>query len=218
MDWMKVIFLLIGGMAGYIFAIARDRVSAIRSRKIEVITKLHERVLEIEKNELSDGKSMKMVVPVEGGTNIRNSLLSESEVDYQSRLGKWRQELHEEENRARLWIDWRTVRLVSAYFILLMQCKSWKEFGKGNLIEDTTFLQNLCIIFGRTEGVLKKVVIKHSKTSDPWLVNCVLLSEMCLATIQRRVRLEVSAPFCFRAMSLWWKLLEWKNDAGKLRR
>ena len=75
MDWMKVTLLLIGGIAGYIFAVSRDRVSAIRSRKIDAITKLHERVLEIEKSELSDGRSMTMAVAVEGGTKKRSALM-----------------------------------------------------------------------------------------------------------------------------------------------
>ena len=49
-----LMLLLVGGIVGYIFAISRDRLSAVRSRKIEAITQLHERVLEIEKRELSD--------------------------------------------------------------------------------------------------------------------------------------------------------------------
>ena len=218
MDWMKVTLLLIGGIAGYIFAILRDRVSAIRSRKIEAITKLHERVLEIKRRELSDGKSMTMAVAVEGGTKKRSGLMSDSEADYLSILCKWRQDLLEEEDRARLWIDRRTVRLVSTYCLLMMQCQSWKEFGQGNLIEDTDFRNNLRLIFGRTNSALKKVVTRHSKTGNPRLVNCVLLSDMCLSVIQRRVRLEISAPLCFRAMSLWWRLLEWQYEARNSKR
>ena len=212
MDWMKVTLVLIGAIAGYILAVSRDRVSAIRSRKIETITKLHERVLEIERSELSDGKGMALAVAVEGGTKKRSGLMSDSDVDYLSRLDKWRQDLLEEEDRARLWMDGRTVRLVSAYFLLMMQCRNWEECGQGNLIEDTDFLNRLRLIFGRAKGVLKKVVIRHSKTGNPRLVDCVVLSDMCLSVIQRRVRLEVSALFCFRAMSLWWRLLEWHYE------
>ena len=146
-----------------------------------------------------------------GNCQIREDLLSDSEVDYLSMLEKWRQDLHEEETRARLWIDRRTVRLVSAYFILMMHCKSWEEFGQGNLIEDADFLTNLRLIFGRTNSVLNKIVIKHSKTGYPRLVDCLLLSDLCLSVIQRRVRLEISAPFCFRVMSMWWNLLEWQH-------
>ena len=212
MDWMQVALLLIGAIVGYVCGISRDRVSAVRLRKIEAITKLHERVLKIQRKELSDGTSMALAVAVKGGTKKRNGLMSDAEVDYLSRLGKWRQDVLEEEQRARLWMDRRTVRLVSAYFLLMMQCRSWEECGQGKLIEDTQFLDRLRLIFGRTKGVLKKVVIRHSKTGDPRLVNCVLLSDMCLSVIQRRVRLEVSALLCFRAMSLWWRLLEWRHD------
>ena len=218
MDWMKLTLLLIGGIAGYVLAVSRDRVSAIRSKKIEAIAELHERVLEIERNELSDGRSMTMAIAVEGGTKQRSGLLSDSEVDYLSRLGKWRQDLHEEEDRARLWIDRRTVRLVSVYFILMMQCKSWEEFGQANLIEDADFLTSLRFIFGRTNCVVKKIVIRHSKTGQPRLVDCLLLSDMCLSVIQRRVRLEISAPLCFRAMSVWWGLVEWQYEVRNPKR
>ena len=215
MEWMKVIFMLIGGIAGYILALSRDRVSVIRSRKIKAVGKLHERVLEIERKELSDGKQQTLVVDVEGGIKQRSGLMSDSEVDYLSILSKWRQDLLEEEDRARLWIDRRTVRLVSAYFMLMMQCKSWEEFGQGNLIEDEDFLDRLRLIFARTNGILKRVVITHSQTGNPSLVNCVLLSDMCLSVIQRRVRLEVSAPLGFRALSMWWRPVEWRNEARK---
>ena len=208
-----VLLLVLGGIVGYIFAISRDRLSAVRSRKIEAITKLHERVLEIERKELSDGRNMTMAIGVKGGTKKREGLLSDDEVDYLSMLEKWRQDLHEEEARARLWIDRRTVRLVSAYFITMMQCKSWEEFGQGNLLEDVDFLTNLRLIFGRTNGVLKKIVIRHSKTGYPRLVDCLLLSDLCLSVIQRRVRLEISTPLCFRVMSLWWSFLEWQYKA-----
>ena len=73
---------------------------------------------------------MTMAIAVEGGTKQRSGLLIDSEVDYLSRLAKWRKDLNEEEDRARLWIDRRTVRLVSAYFIRMMQCKSWEELGR----------------------------------------------------------------------------------------
>ena len=71
-----------------------------------------------------------LAVPVHGGTKKRSGLLSEEEVDHHSRLGHWRQELNEEEDRARLWIDRGTVYLVSNYFLLMMHCKNWKNSGK----------------------------------------------------------------------------------------
>ena len=205
--------LVVGGIVGYIFAISRDRLSTVRSRKIDAITKLHERVLEIERRELSDGRSMTMAIGVKGGTKKREDLFSDHEVDYLLMLEKWRQDLHEEEARARLWIDRRTVRLVSAYFIMMMKCKSWEEFGKGSLLEDADFLSNLRLTFRRTNRVLKKTVIRHSKTGHPRLVDCLLLSDLCLSVIQRRVRLEISTPLCFRVMSLWWSILEWQYKA-----
>gem|GEM_PF-1851650 len=203
---------IVGIILGYVLGISRDRLSAIRSKKIEAITKLHERVLEIERKELSDGRSMTLAIRVEGGTNRRDGLLDDSEVDYLSKLEKWREDLHEEENRARLWIDRRIVRLVSAYFILMMQCQSWEEFGQGNIMEDEDFLKNLRLVFGSTNGVLKKIVKRHSKTGHPTVVNCLLLSDMCLSVIQRRVRLEISAPRRFRVMSVWWRLLDWQYE------
>ena len=213
-----LMLLLVGGIVGYIFAISRDRLSVVRSRKIEAITKLHERVLEIERKELSDGRNMTMAIGVKGGTKKREGLLSDSEADYLSILEKWRHDLHEEEDRARLWIDRRTVRLVRAYFILMMQCKSWDEFGQGDLIENTDFLNSLRLIFGRANGVLKKIIIRHSKTGLPRLVDCLLLSDMCLSVIQRRVRLEISAPVCFRAMSVWWRFEELQYEVRNPKR
>ena len=100
MDWMNDTFLTIGGVAGiggiagyiagYALGISRDRLSAVRSKKIEAITQLHERVLEIERNELSDGRNMTMAVGVKGGTRKRSNLLEDVEVDYLSQLQKWR--------------------------------------------------------------------------------------------------------------------------------
>ena len=134
--------------------------------------------------------------------------MSNSEVEYLSRLQAWRQKLLEEEDRARFWISSRTVRAVSHYFLLMMQCKSWKEFGQGNLTEDPSFLKYLQSIFGSTRGALKKVVRIHSDTGEPWILDCVILSDMCLNVIQQRIRLEISAPLFFRVMSAWWNLQE----------
>ena len=113
---MQITPILVGGVVGYLFAVARDRKSMIRSRKIEAIDSLHNRVLQIEKKELSDGKAFRLAVGIEGGSEPRTGSLSDWEVQYQSKLGVWRRELREEENRASLWIDQRTVRLVGAYF------------------------------------------------------------------------------------------------------
>ena len=211
MDWMELFVPLIALMVGYFLGIRRDQSSAIRTKQIEAMTQLHERVLEIERKEMSDGKSITFVVPVHGGTKKRSGLLSEEEATHCSRLSHWRQELNEEENRARLWIDRGTVYLVSTYFLLMMHCKNWEEFGQGNLTEDKDFLHYLRCIFGSTGNVLRKVIIPNSTTGDPWLVDCVRLSALCLKVIQRRVRLEVSSPFWFRLKSLWWRWLEWQE-------
>ena len=95
----------------------------------------------------------------------------------------------------------------------MMHCKHWEEFGQGLLIEDAEFLRHLKCIFGRififggAEHVLREITIRNSKTGEPRLVDCILLSDMCLEVIQRRVRLEVSCPFWFRLKSIWWKWL-----------
>ncbi len=218
MDWGPLVIgagmTIVGAIAGYILAVSRDRGTAIRTKKIEAISRLHDRVLEIEGKELSDGKSQTMMIPVDGGTR-KSGPLSDYEVEYQSRLERWRQELHEEELRVRLWIDRRTVALVSNYFLLMMQCQSWADFGQGSLIEEAEFLRRLRSIFGRTGGTLEVIVIKHSKTGQSWLVDCLLLSDLCLDVIQRRVRLEVSSPVRYRAMSLWWRSLDWWNAVAE---
>ena len=205
MDWMQLFLVLATGV--------RDRSTAVRTKQIEAMTRLHERVLEIERKEMSDGKSITLSVSVHGGSKKRNSLMSDEEVGYLSSLEKWRQELLEEEDRAQLWIDRTTVYLVRSYFLLMMHCKHWEEFGQGILVEDADFLRYLKDIFGRkfifgsADHVLREVTIRNSKTGEPRLVNCVLLSDVCLEVIQRRVRLEVSCPFSFRLTSLWWKWL-----------
>lgn len=202
MDWINLPSVLIALVVGYLLGTRRDRNSAILSKHIECVERLHERVLEIEKNELSDGTRQTLAVRIMSGTETRTDPLSNSEVEYQSKLAEWRQLLLEEEDRARLWISSHTVRAVSHYFLLMMQCKSWEEFGQGNLIEDPSFRNYLQSIFGSTSGVLKKVVRIHSDTGKPWLLDCVKLSDMCLDSIQRQIRLEISAPFVFRVMSV----------------
>ena len=79
-------------------------------------------------------------------------------------------------------------------------------------MEDEHFLRNLRLVFGRTNDVLKKVVMRHSKTREPILLDVVLLSDMCLKVIQQHFRLEVSAPLRYFAMSIVWGLLDWGRD------
>ena len=211
MGWMQFVVPLIAALGGYLFGVARDRSSAIRTKKIDAITQFHERVLEIERKEMSDEKSITLAVSVHGGTKKQSGLLSEEEVSHYSRLDHWRQELNEEEDRARLWIDRGTVYLVSNYFLLMMHCRNWGKWGQGNLTKDKHFLHYLRCIFGRTGNVLRKVVITNSTTGEPRVVDCILLSDLCLEIIQRRVRLEVSSPFWFGLKSLWWRCLVWQE-------
>ena len=203
MNWMQLVPLLVGAILGYVLAVARDRLTAIRRQQIAAMRKLHERVLEIERAELHDGQNIVLAVDVRGGSKKRTQPMSTEEVEDLSKLSQWRQKLREEEDRARLWIDTHTVHLVSSYFILMMQCKSWEEFGEGLLIEDATFRRYLRYIFGNENNVLNKIVIRTKETGEPWLVNCVLLSYLCLDVIQRRIRLEVSYPLCFRVGKLY---------------
>ena len=194
--WMTLVTSLISATAGYVLGISRDRRTAIRAKQIAAMTQLHERVLEIESRELSDGKSMTLWVSVQGGTKKRTDLLSDDEVEYQSQLNRWREELREEENRARLWVNERTAHVVSAYFLTMMQCSGWEEFGKGRLTEDAEFIGRLRFIFGaKVTGVLNAIVRRKSDTGEPWLVDCVGLSDRCLGVIQRRVYREVASPF-----------------------
>ena len=140
-------------------------------------------------------------VPVQG--KQRTDFLSDEEMDYQGKLAEWREKLHEEEYRARLWLDRETVSLVGAYFILMMLSKSWAELEAGVLIEDDQFLDRLRRIFGnrKVQSVLDSVV-KRDGAGQPRYLECDRLSVLCLGVIQRRMRLEVSSSrFMFRLRS-----------------
>ena len=201
MEWMeRLAFVAIGATVGWILAVARDRLAAVRAQQITVMTQLHERVLEVATKELADGKSRILAVGVEGGTKRRRTAMDSEEVEYLERLEQWREKLREEEDRARLWVDAYTVRLVSTYFLVMMQCSGWEEFGQGILTEDRDFIRRLRIIFGRkTDGVLRDIVRTKGGSAEAWLVDCVGLSDRCLSVIQRRFRREVAHPvlFCF---------------------
>ena len=202
MDWMeRLVPVVIAAIVGWVLGVTRDRLAAVRTQQITAITQLHERVLEVARKELFDGKSMTLAVGVQGGAKSRRAPMDSEEVEYQARLGQWREKLREEEERARLWIDAHTVRLVSTYFLVMMQCSSWEEFGQGVLTEDRDFTRRLRVIFGRnTNRVLSDVVITKSGSAKAWLVDCVELSDRCLSVIQRRIRLEVAhpVPFCLK--------------------
>ncbi len=201
MSWMPIASLIVGAVIGYLLGIMRDTSAVVRTKKIETIERLHERVLEIEKMELSDGKSFRIHVSVVGGENASGELLSNEELEYSIRQESWRDKLRDEERRARLWIDRHTVDIISNYFLLMMECSSWENFGQGNLVSNDDFLERLKNIFGSSEQILEKIVITNSQTGQPRLVNLVLLSHLCLDVIQKRVKREVSQPLLYIAMS-----------------
>lgn len=205
MDWIEPVVLLAGGTAfGWALGVARDRMSAVRAQQITAIAQLHERVLEVARKELYDGTNMTLAVRVKGGTKARHTPMDTEEVEYQTLLGQWREKLRKEEDRARLWIDAHTVDLVTAYFLLMMQCSGWDEFGQGNLTEDKSFMRHLRVVFGRrTNRVLKAVIKTKSSSAEAWLLDCVQLSDRCLSVIQRRIHREVAHPFRFRLERRW---------------
>ncbi|MCY4672133.1 MAG: hypothetical protein OXC29_29600 [Rhodococcus sp.] len=201
----QVVVLFVGAVIGWVLAVARDRSAAIRAQQIKVIVQLQERVIEIAGKELSDGNTRILAVHVQGGTRRRDATLSAEEVDYQARLGQWREELDVEKDRARLWLDTHTVSLVSTYVLVMMQCGGWAQFGQGILTEDKNFKGYLRAIFGSAaaDRVLKDVTITRSDNSEPLLVDCVELSNLCLSEIQRRIRREITQPFRFCISNAW---------------
>lgn len=203
---------LLGIFLGYLLGVSRDRLSAMRAKQIEVMNDLHERALEIAPMELTDGRRFTLAVRVDSRADQGPEHMSDAEVAYLGELAKWREELRMEMGRARLWIDGRTVSLVSNYFLLMMHCQNWENFGRGRLTDDATFLRYVRAIFGRPQGVMRKAVRKHSMTGEPWLLDSVGLSHMCLQVIQRRIHLEIARPFLFRMSSYRWQLREWRND------
>ena len=208
MDGLIPILLpLITAALGYVIGRARDRGSAIHKKQVEAVTQLHERILEIE-FELVDSKGITLMVPVLARPGHEHSDMTEEDADHFGRLLEFRNNLRDEERRARLWLDRRTVDLVSKYLLLMMHCKSWEQFGQGRLTDDRDFKYYLRAIFGETERVMSGIVEVHSETKEPWMVNCVLLSHMCLETIQRRIHLEISSPLLFRLRSISWQRME----------
>ena len=199
MDWMERLAFVVGGATvGWVLGVARDRLAAVRAQQVMAITQLHERVLEVARKELFDGQSMTLAVGVQGGTKRRRTPMGSEEVEYEARLGQWREKLREEEDRARLWIDAHTVHIVSTYFLVMMQCSGWEEFGQGILTEDREFRRRLRVIFGRrTNRVLNGVIRTKSGSAEASLVDCVKLSDGCLSVIQRRIRREVAHPLLF---------------------
>lgn len=82
MEWIERLVFLVGGATlGWILGVARDRLAAVRAQQITVMTQLHERVLEVARKELSDGKSRILAVGVQGGTKRRRTSMDSEEVE-----------------------------------------------------------------------------------------------------------------------------------------
>ncbi len=199
MDWLQEWVLLVSGVAGgYILGITRDQLTTIRAQQVAVITRLQEHVVEIATKELFDGDNIKLTVGLEGGTSTKTRL-SPGQLQYDSEVYPWHENLRREEDRARLWINVLTVDMISVYGLLMSHCRNWEHDGKGVLTEDPRFLNYMRCIFGRsTSKAIGQVVTTHSATRKPWCLNLIALSHLCLGAIQRRIRLEVKSPMCFR--------------------
>lgn len=211
-EYLPVATAILGGLVGYIVGVARDRLAAVRSKQIEIINDLHEKVLEIENMELSDGQSFTLAVIVDSRSDQSQEAMSNAQAAYLDEQVQWREKLRTETRSARLWIDDRTVGLVSSYFFLMMHCQSWTKFGQGRLTDDPTFLRHVRSIFGKTTCVMRNAVTNHSVTGEPWSLDCVRLSRMCLQVIQRRILLEIAHPLLFRMKSYWWRFREWRTE------
>ena len=62
MNLLTVFTALFAGVLGYVLALAKDHSSSLHAKKMEAMTRLHERVLEIEKMELSDANRRMLLV------------------------------------------------------------------------------------------------------------------------------------------------------------
>ena len=206
MDWLQAWALLVSGVGGYIFGMTRDRLATIRAQQVAAITRLQEHVVEIAAKELFDGNNVKLTIGLQGGTSQRTRV-SEEQLQYDSEVYPWYENLRKEEDKARLWINVLTVDMISVYVILMSHCRTWEHDGEGMLTEDPRFLDYMrCIFGGSTSRIIGQVVIAHSGTGKPWCLNLIALSHLCLSAIQRRIRLEVKSPLCFRLAQFMEKL------------
>ena len=205
MDWSSLLIsaptAIIAAVLTYFFGLAKDRSNALHAKKIEVMVQLHEQVLKMDKMAFPDGKSV--LVDMEGGTEHQTGLLKDKEFNEFNDFIIWKEkELISETDKARLWLHRRTVDIVGDYFILMLICATWKNIGKGLLIEDKELIYFLKNIFGNIKPVLNKVVRRHSKTGQPLHLYRDRLSNMCLEVVQQYMHLELSASnFRFRLKS-----------------
>ena len=177
---------LLSGFVGYVVG----RSHTLHVKKLEAMTKLYERVVEIEDMQLSDEKGYLLINIDKTSDKDDNSPMNTEELGYLITQSEWRRKMHGEERKARLWLSKETVDLVGQYFLLMMHCQHWQEFGKGNLLEDEHFLRYIGGVFGNTDDVLKdeEIIIGGVK---PLFVNRVDLSKKCIEVIQKRMSLEV---------------------------
>ena len=181
-------------LVGYFLGIAKDRSNVIHAKRMEAMTKLHDHVLEIEKIELSESGARTVLVPINLQRTSGEVLLSGKEWSYLTTQMSWREQLYEEERKARLWLSRKTVDLVETYFMLMMTCKSWDKLGHGNLLDNVKFIEYTDKIFGNARVILedKKLLVDSYKGEDPIFIDCSYLSDKCLEIIQKRMSLEVT--------------------------
>lgn len=199
---LAVVATLVVTSTAFYFGLLRDRSNLIRKEQVQVATRLNEKLINIEKNELSDHRSTTLHINILSGPQ-RTENLSEEEVQHLGEWTKYKEELRIEESRARLWLHTNTVSAISDYSILLMLCKDWESQSSGKAItEDEQFLLSLKCLFGRRwKKVLRDVVVVHSITKKDWLINCTKLSRRCRDNIQRRI-------FCQIKHTLWFAIRE----------
>ena len=209
--FIGVITLLIG----YILAISRERLSTIYNEKIKVINQLHDKILKIERNELSDGKMVKIHICVHVPETKDNSNLSIEQVKYQNKLMQWRNELYDEQRRAQLWIDPLVTDLITKYMFLMMKCKHWEEFGNGSILKDEEFIHYLKFIFQNEKKIINDKTIIDSLHGKPWLLNTHALSQACFRVIQNKIRQEILPWLPHFHFHIYQKLSCWKFFASK---
>ena len=194
----------------YFLGSLRERTVAIRNKQIDAMSELHSHGIDIEQFELTDEAGMSLNIVINKQSTKRNPSMNDDEKaqlgQYQKDLQNWRLNLYREENKARLWLNSRTVNIVGNYLILMMRCKHWERYGQGSLLEDQDFLFRLRSVFGNSERALEKVTIKNSQTKEPALLDVIQLSYLCQDVIRQRMRLEVLHPFLFRLKLLWERL------------
>ena len=195
---ITIVATLVGAIAGFYFGLLRDRSKEIRTQQVKVASILNERLVKIEKQELTDSKTTTLNVQVVSGPQ-RTERLSDAEIEQLNKWIQYREELLDELNRARLWLHANTVSAMSNYSHLLTICKNWETETTGQIIiEDKRFLFGMKVVFGiKWKKTLKSIVHGSSNTKATWLVNCTRLSHLCRQNIQSRIFTQIKHPFYF---------------------